>query len=322
LITKNAGASLIDLGDGILCLEFHSKMNAIGADIVAMVHKAVKEVEANHAGLVVGNQGSNFSVGANIMLLLLEAQDGNWEEIDMMVRQFQKATMALKYCKRPVVAAPFGMTLGGGCEMVLGAGHAYASAETYIGLVEVGVGLIPAGGGCKELLMRNLEGRPGVDGVDLFPYTRATFEAIGLAKVATSAVEARDTKILRQTDGIAMNPDRLLHSAKAMAWGLAAQGYRQPDPTIEVPVMGEGGIGAVKAQLYNMKEGGFISEYDAYLGGELARVICGGDVPSGTMVTEQYLLDMEREVFLRLCGQRKTQERIQHMLKKGKPLRN
>jgi 3-hydroxyacyl-CoA dehydrogenase len=322
LVKKNAGASCVDLGDGVLCLEFHSKMNAIGADIISMMNFAVKETEKNYAALVIGNQGSNFSVGANIMLMLLEAQEGNWEEIDMMVRQFQKAMMGLKYCKRPVVAAPFGMVLGGGCEVVLGAGHAYASAETYIGLVEMGVGLIPAGGGCKEMLFRNLAGRPQVDGQDLFPYTRAAFETIGLGKVATSAVEAFDLKHLRAGDNIAMNPDRLLSSAKAMALGLAAQGYWAPDPTIEVPVMGETGIGAISAQLYNMKEGGFISEYDAYLGGQLARIICGGEVPAGTIVTEQYLLDLEREVFLRLCGQRKTQERMQYMLKKGKPLRN
>jgi len=322
LVKKNAGASLVDLGDGVLCLEFHSKMNAIGADIISMMHAAVKETEKNFAALVIGNQGSNFSVGANIMLMLLEAQEGNWEEIDMMVRQFQKANQGMKYCKRPVVAAPFGMVLGGGCEVVLGAGHAYASAETYIGLVEMGVGLIPAGGGCKEMLLRNLEGRPDVDGIDLLPYTRAAFEAIGLAKVSTSAVEARDLRHLRASDNIAMNPDRLLSGAKAMALGLAAQGYWAPDRTIEVPVMGETGIAAIQAQLYNMKEGGFISEYDAYLGGQLARIICGGELPSGTMVTEQYLLDLEREVFLRLCGQRKTQERMQFMLKKGKPLRN
>jgi 3-hydroxyacyl-CoA dehydrogenase len=172
------------------------------------------------------------------------------------------------------------------------------------------------------MLFRNLAGRPQVDGQDLFPYTRAAFETIGLGKVATSAVEAFDLKHLRAGDNIAMNPDRLLSSAKAMALGLAAQGYWAPDPTIEVPVMGETGIGAISAQLYNMKEGGFISEYDAYLGGQLARIICGGEVPAGTIVTEQYLLDLEREVFLRLCGQRKTQERMQYMLKKGKPLRN
>jgi 3-hydroxyacyl-CoA dehydrogenase len=270
----------------------------------------------------VGNQGSNFSVGANLMLLLLEAQDGNFEEIDLIVRAFQKANMALKYSRRPVVAAPFGLTLGGGCEVVLGAGHAVAAAETYIGLVELGVGLIPAGGGCKELLLRNLEGRPNVEGVDLFPFARGAFETIGLAKVATSAAEARELRFLRVCDAIAMNPDRLLSSAKAMALGLAGEGYRRPDPTVEVPVVGEGGIAAIRAQLFNMKEGGYISEYDAYLGGELARILCGGELPAGTMVSEPYLLDLEREVFLRLCGQRKSQDRMRYMLKNGKPLRN
>jgi 3-hydroxyacyl-CoA dehydrogenase len=323
LVKKNASASLVDIGDDILCLEFHSKMNAIGPDTISMMHTGVKEAEKNYAGLVIGNQGQNFSVGANVMLLLLEAQEMNWEEIDLMVRAFQRATMALKYCRRPVVAAPFGMTLAGGCEVCLGAGHVYAAAETYIGLVELGVGLIPAGGGCKEILLRNLDGMPPIDGpVDPFPYTRAAFETIGLAKVATSAAEAKELNIMRRSDGIAMNPDRLLYSAKAMAQGLAAQGYRRPDPTIEFPVSGETGIAAIQVQLYNMTEAGWISEYDKYIGGELARILCGGVVAQGTMVNEQYILDLEREVFLRLCGQRKTLERMQHMLKKGKPLRN
>jgi 3-hydroxyacyl-CoA dehydrogenase len=322
LVKKNASASLVDIGDGILCLEFHSKMNAIGPDIISMIHAGVSETEKNFAAMVIGNHGTNFSVGANLMLLLLEAQEMNWEEIDLMVRAFQKSSMALKYSKRPVVAAPSGLTLAGGCEVCLGAGHIYASAETYIGLVEMGVGLIPAGGGCKEILVRNMECMPAIDGADPFPFTRAAFETIGLAKVATSGVEAKKLRILRKSDGVAMNPDRLLYSAKAMALGLAAQGYWQPDPTNEFPVSGESGIAAIQVQLYNMCEAGWISEYDKYLGGELARIICGGAVPSGTKVTEQYILDLEREVFLRLCGQRKTLERMQFMLKKGKPLRN
>jgi len=323
LVKKNASASLVDIGDGVLCLEFHSKMNAIGPDTISMMHAGVKETEKNYAALVIGNQGQNFSVGANVMLLLLEAQEMNWEEIDLMVRAFQRATMALKYCRRPVVAAPFGMTLAGGCEVCLGADQIYAAAETYIGLVELGVGLIPAGGGCKEMLVRNLEGMPPIDdAVDPFPFTRAAFETVGMAKVATSAAEAKDLNIMRRSDGIAMNPDRLLYSAKAMAKGLAAQGYRRPDPTIEFPVSGETGIAAIQVQLFNMAEAGWISEYDKYIGGELARILCGGAVAQGTKVNEQYILDLEREVFLRLCGQRKTLERMQHMLKKGKPLRN
>jgi 3-hydroxyacyl-CoA dehydrogenase len=322
VIKKNSGASLVDIGDGALCLEFHSKMNAIGGDIVSMILASVKEVEANHAALVIGNHGPNFSVGANIMLLLLEAQEGNWEDIDLMVKAFQRANMALKYCKRPVVAAPFGMTLGGGCEVCLGAGHIYASAETYIGLVELGVGLVPAGGGCKEMLLRQLEGRPRVEGADLFPFVRAAFETVGMAAVATSAEEAKLLRFLRRSDGISLNPQRLIHYAKAMALGLAASGYRPPDPTMEIPVVGESGMASIKTHLYMLKEGKFISEYDAYLWAELATILCGGRLPAGTMVSEQHILDLEREVFLRLCGQRKTLERIQHMLKKGKPLRN
>jgi 3-hydroxyacyl-CoA dehydrogenase len=321
-VAGNSGASLVDIGDGVACLEFHSKMNAIGGDIISMIHKSVQTVEADFDALIVGNQGANFSVGANVMLLLLEAQEGNWEDIDLMVRSFQKATTALKYCRKPVVAAPFGMTLGGGCEVVLGAGHAYADAETYMGLVEVGVGLIPAGGGCKELLLRHLSGRPDVGGVDPFPYTRGAFEAIGMARVSTSAVEAHDFKMLREGDGVCMNRGQLLFGAREMAKGLAARGYRPPDPAAPVPVAGESGIAAFETQLYNMKEGGYISEHDARVGRELVRILCGGAVPAGTMVGEDYLLDLEREAFLRLCGERKTQERMAHMLKKGKPLRN
>ncbi len=322
VVKQNAGASLIDIGNGILCLEFHSKMNAIGADTIQMINTAVKEVESRFAALIIGNQGRNFSVGANLMLMLLEAQDGNWEEIDFMARAFQKANQALKYCKRPVVAAPFGMTLGGGCEVCLGAGRAYAASETYMGLVEVGVGLIPSGGGCTNLLIRNLEGKPNIAGVDLFPYARSAFETIGMGKVATSADEAKALRFLRKSDGMTLNSDHLLYGAMAMALGLSAQGYRPPDPTTEIPVTGEGGISAIRVHLFNLREGNFISEYDEYLGGELARVLCGGSVPAGMKVSEQYLLDLEREVFLRLCGQRKTQERMKYMLEKGKPLRN
>jgi 3-hydroxyacyl-CoA dehydrogenase len=322
VIKKNAGASLVDLGDGVLCLEFHSKMNAIGADAIQMIGHAVRETEANHAALVVGNQGANFSVGANLMLLLLEAQEANWEDIDQSVRAFQKANMALKYCKKPVVAAPFGLTLGGGCEVCLGAGHVFAAAETYIGLVELGVGLIPAGGGCKELLLRYLEGMPPVEDVDIFPSVRAAFETIGTAKVATSAEDARRLRFLRASDGVAVNPDRLLFLAKRMALALASPGYRAPDPAVAIPVVGESGIASVKTHLYLLREGKFITEYDEYLGGQLGTILCGGRVARGTKVSEEYLLDLEREVFLRLCGQPKTRERMQHMLKKGKPLRN
>ena len=322
VVKKNAGASLVDIGDGALCLEFHSKMNAIGTDIISMIMAGVKETEANFEALVIGNHGSNFSVGANLMLILLEAREGNWEEIDLSVRQFQKATMALKYCRKPVVAAPFGMTLGGGCEVVLGAQHAVASAETYIGLVEVGVGLIPAGGGCKELVMRNVDALPNVEGIDVFPAARAAFEAIGLAKVSTSAEEAFGLKILHGGDSVCMNPDRLLHAAKVTALALARRGYQPPDPVREIPVAGEGGIAAMKASLYNMREGRYISEYDEHIGTQLARIICGGEVPAGTKVSESYLLQLEREVFLKLCGTKKTLERMQFMLKEGKPLRN
>ncbi len=322
VVKRNAGASLVDVGDGVLCLEFHSKMNAIGSDIISMIMAGVKETESHFEALVVGNQGANFSVGANLMLLLLEAREGNWDEIDLVVRQFQKATTALKYCRKPVVAAPFGMTLGGGCEVVLGAQHAVASAETYMGLVEVGVGLIPAGGGCKEMVLRAVDGMPGVENVDVFPFVRGAFETIGLARVSTSAEEAFALRFLRDGDSFVMNPDRLLHAAKTTALALARRGYQPPDRTREVPVAGEGGIAAVRASLYNMREGRYISDYDAHVGTQLARVLCGGELAAGTKVTEDYLLALEREVFLKLCGEKKTQDRMAFMLKEGKPLRN
>ncbi len=322
VVKRNAGASLVDIGDGALCLEFHSKMNAIGADIISMAMAAVKETEANFEALVIGNQGANFSVGANLMLLLLAAREGDWDEVDLVVRQFQKMTSALKYCRKPVVSAPFGLALGGGCEVVLGAQHVVASAETYIGLVEVGVGLIPAGGGCKEMVLRNVHGLPNVDGADPFLAARAAFECIGLARVSTSAEDAFAMRMLRDGDSFVMNPDRVLRAAKVYALALAHRGYQPPDPMIEIPVAGEGGIATIKTQLYNMKEGRAISEYDAYLGGELARILCGGELPAGAKVSEDYLLQLEREVFLRLCGQKMTQDRMAFMLKEGKPLRN
>lgn len=322
VVKKNAGASLVDIGDGALCLEFHSKMNAIGADIIAMVMAGVKETETNFEALVIGNHGRNFSVGANLMLLLLEAREGNWDEIDLVARQFQKATTALKYCRKPVVAAPFGMALGGGCEMVLGAQHAVASAETYIGLVEVGVGLVPSGGGCKEMVMRAADCVPAIEDADVFPFVRAAFETIGLARVSTSAEEAFTLRFLRAGDGVVMNPDRLLHAAKTTALALARRGYQPPDRTRRVAVAGEGGIAAIRTSLYNMKEGKYISEYDAHVGAQLARVLCGGELPAGTQVGEDYLLGLEREVFLKLCGEKRTQDRMAFMLKEGKPLRN
>jgi 3-hydroxyacyl-CoA dehydrogenase len=323
VIRRNAGASLVDLGDGVACLEFHSKMNSIGGDTLSMLKSALAEVERNFVGLVVGNQGPNFSVGANLMLVLLGAQEEDWDELDMAVRAFQQATMSLRYSPKPVVVAPFQMTFGGGCEMTLHADRARAAAETYIGLVEVGVGLIPAGGGTKEMLVRALDSIPqGVTEADPFPFVKRAFETIALAKVATSAEEAKGYGFLRDDDSYSMNADRLIADAKQEVLALASTGYARPRERTDVLALGNSALSTIKLGIHQMKRGGFISDYDAVIGEKLARVLTGGDLNHQTRVSEQYLLDLEREAFLSLCGQRATQERIAHMLKTGKPLRN
>ncbi|MFQ5797861.1 MAG: 3-hydroxyacyl-CoA dehydrogenase NAD-binding domain-containing protein [Bacteroidota bacterium] len=321
-VRRNAGASLIDLGDGVACLEFHSKMNAIGEDIIQMVHLALTETAKNFQGLVIGNQGPNFSVGANLMLILMEAQDENWDELDMMVRAFQKATTSLRYSDTPVVAAPFGMTLGGGCEFSLAADRIQASAELYMGLVEVGVGLIPAGGGTKEMLLRNIEGVPPDSEADLFPFVKRAFQTIAMAKVSTSALEAKNIGYLRSTDSYSMNKDRLIGDAKQVVFGMAISGYTLPKMRTNIPVLGVPGLANLKIGIHLMKEAGYISEYDAHVGHRLANVLCGGDLSAKSFVSEQYLLDLEREAFLSLLGEKKTQDRIKYMLEIGKPLRN
>ena len=323
VIKKNAGASLIDIGDGVACLEFHSKMNAIGGDTLQMLKAALAEVEKNFVGLVVGNQGVNFCVGANLMLMLLEAQEENWEELDMMVRVFQNSTMSLRYSAKPVVVAPFQMVFGGGCEMVLHADRVRAAAETYIGLVEVGVGIIPAGGGTKEMAVRAFDSIPkNADDVDPFPFIKRAFETIAMAKVATSAEEARTLGFLGEDDSVSMNRDRLIADAKQEVLALHATGYTKPQPRTDILALGQSALSTLKLGIHQMKRGGFISEHDALIGEKLARILTGGDLNHPARVSEQYLLDLEREAFLSLVSQRKTQERIANMLKTGKPLRN
>jgi 3-hydroxyacyl-CoA dehydrogenase len=320
VVKKNAAASLIDLGDGVACLEFHSKMNAIGADTIAMMNYSVKEVGENFEALVIGNQSENFSVGANIMLLLLGIQEGEWDEISMSVRQFQNANMNLRYSAKPVVAAVQGMALGGGCEVTMHADKARAAAETYLGLVEVGVGLIPGGGGVKELVLRAVDG--ALPDEDLFPRIKKVSETIAMARVSTSAVEAQEIGFLRETDHVTMNRDRLIEDAKQTALAMVREGYQQPRLRTDIPVLGEAALATIKLAVHMMIKGGFISEYDGHVARKLASIITGGDLSHKTLVSEQYLLDLEREAFVSLCGERKTQERIQHMLKTGKPLRN
>ncbi|WP_070119494.1 3-hydroxyacyl-CoA dehydrogenase/enoyl-CoA hydratase family protein [Bacillus marinisedimentorum] len=321
VIKKNAGASLIDNGDGVALLEFTSHSNAIGMDIIQMINYSLEEVEKNYEGLVIGNQGKNFCVGANLAMMLMEAQDGNIFEIDMVVRQFQNAMMNIKYSPKPVVAAPFGMTLGGGAEVSMPAARLQASMETYMGLVEVGVGLIPGGGGNKELYLRHISQLPKGVNFDLQKAANATFEKIAMAKVSTSAQEARENTFLREMDGISINGDHLIYDAKQTVLALAEKGYVAPKRA-SVPVVGETGYATMVLGAEAMKLSGYISDHDFKIAKKLAYVIAGGKVPYGTKVDEQYLLDLEREAFLSLIAEPKTMQRMQHMLLKGKPLRN
>jgi 3-hydroxyacyl-CoA dehydrogenase len=287
-----------------------------------MMKYAIDEVEKNHVGLVIGNQGGNFSAGANIMMILLAAQEEEWDDINLGVRQLQNAVMRLRYSAKPVVTAPYGLTLGGGCEITMHGDRVRAAAETYIGLVEVGVGLIPAGCGTKELTMRSMDLAKKTPDADPLAFLKKTFELIGMGKVATSAQEAKAWGILRESDAISMNGDRLIADAKQEVLNLASAGYVQPVQRTDIFVMGEQGQAAMKLALHMMRRGGFISEHDELIGKKLAHVMSGGDLNHSTYVSEQYLLDLEREAFVSLCGERKTQERIAAMLKTGKPLRN
>ncbi len=322
VIKTNPGASLIDIGDGVACLEFHSKMNSIGGDTVQMMNFAIDEVEKNFKGLVVGNQGGTFSAGANIMLLLLAAQEEEWDDINMMVASLQKAVMRLRYSTKPVVTAPYGLTLGGGCEIAMHGDKVRAAAETYIGLVEVGVGVIPAGGGTKEMTMRAMDAAAKAPDADPLAFLKKTFETIGMGKVATSAQEAKAWGFLRDVDSISMNGDRLIQDAKQEVLNMDAVGYVAPVERTDITVLGESAESAMKLALHMMKQGGYISDHDVLIGKKLAHVMSGGTINHKTQVSERYLLDLEREAFISLCGERKTQERIAAMLKTGKPLRN
>lgn len=321
VIDKNKGASLLDLDDGVALLAFHSKSNALGLDTIQMLEKALAEVEKNYKGLLIGNQGKNFCVGANIALMLLEAQDENFLELDRVVNRFQQAMANIRYAEKPVVVAPFQMAVGGGVEISLPADAIQASAETYMGFVEPGVGLIPGGGGNKEFLLRELEKLPdGVD-IDLTKISNYIFETIAMAKVSTSAQEAKKYGFLRERDGISVNGDHLLYEAKQRVIQLADAGYRPPK-RVKIPVSGEPGYGAMLMGAESMKLSGYVSEHDMKIAKKLAYVLAGGRLPEGAVVSEQYLLDLEREAFLSLLGEPKTQARMQHMLTKGKPLRN
>ncbi len=322
VLERNPSASLIDLGDGVLCLEFHTKANALDPDIFAMMQRALERLDREDwVGMVIGNQGEHFCAGANVFVIGVSAQQGMFEAIEQGVRTMQNLMMTMRYFHKPIVTAPFGMTLGGGAEVAMHGARMVASAETYIGLVEVGVGLIPAGGGCKELIRRVLTPAMQTENADPLPFLRRIFETIGMAKVATSAEEGRALGFLSDADRIVMNPDFLIYEAKREVLHLAESGYRPPLKP-KLYAAGRDLLAALRIGVWQMREARYISEHDAKIGEKLAYVLCGGDHPEPMWVDEEHFLDLEREAFLSLCGEPKTQERIWHFLQTGKILRN
>jgi 3-hydroxyacyl-CoA dehydrogenase len=319
-VWKNAGCSVIDIGEGILNLEFHTKMNALGSEIIAGFHQAVNRAEQDFRGLVIGNEGEVFSAGANLGMVFMLAVEQEFEELDMAIRAFQQFTMRTRYSSIPVVVAPRGLTLGGGCELTLHADAVQAAAETYIGLVELGVGVIPGGGGTKEMALR-ISDRLQSGEVPYAPLQKA-FMNIATAKVATSAYEAFDLDYLRRGDRISVDERTHLTEARQLAIDLAEAGYRRPEPRKDIIVQGRGGMALFMAGINGMRMGNYISDHDRKVATKLAYVLCGGDLSQPQAVSEQYLLDLEREAFLSLLGEKKTLERIQSVLKTGKPLRN
>lgn len=321
-IKENYGASLIDIGDGVALLEFHTKMNAIDSDVIQMIFDSVDEVEENYEALVLGGHAQNFSVGANLGLIMMGAEMGNWDMLADVVKQFQDANMRMKYAKKPVVAAPYGLTLGGGTEVCLYADRVQASAELYMGLVEVGVGLVPAGGGTTQSVVRALAGVPKEMVTSRFPFIMRAFMNLGMAQVSNSADKARDLMYMRDTDGVSLNRDKLIWDAKQIALSLAKTGYRPPMPPQNLKLPGLDGYATLFTGLQDMAWGKKITEYDFVVAQKLAYVMCGGDIRPNSIVTEQHLLDLEKEVFLSLCGEERTRARMKYMLEKGKPLRN
>ncbi|HEY1159943.1 MAG TPA: 3-hydroxyacyl-CoA dehydrogenase NAD-binding domain-containing protein [Terracidiphilus sp.] len=338
VVRSNPGASLVDLGDGIGCIELHSLKNAIGGDVLAMISAVLNpasDAVRDFAGFVIASDRENFSVGANLMQLLLAAQEGEWEELAAVIHGFQQMTAAIKFCPHPVVAAPFGLTLGGGAEICLHAARRQPHAETYIGLVEAGVGLIPAGGGTKQMLLRAVDQAVALappdprdppsrfaQSAEMATALRQAFETVALAKVSTSAAEARPLGMLAPADRITMNRERLLLDAKAQAAALAGAGYTAPQPRTQIPAPGTAALATLETGAFLMGEAGYASEHDQKVARWVAYILAGGRVTAGSLVSEQYLLDLELEAFLSLCGERKTQERIAFTLKTGKPLRN
>ena len=330
VVKKNAGASLIDLGNGVGCIEFHSKMNALGGDIVTMVSQTLRpgsDACSQFSSFVITGDSTNFSVGANLMQLVMAIQDEEWDEVSQSIRAFQNMTQFIKFCPRPVVVAPYGMCLGGGTEISLHAAARQPYSELYMGLVEAGVGLIPGGGGCKELCLAAVnfanQVRPDSrgEGTELFAALAKNFELVAKASVSTSVAEARAFGYIQPSDLTTMNRERLLHDAAARAAALASAGYTAPVPQV-VAAPGVNALATLKLAVYTMRQADFISDHDVKVSNWAAYCLAGGNVTPGTLITEQYLLDLEREAFLSLCGEKLTQARIAFTLKSGKPLRN
>ncbi len=323
VVARNLGASLVDLGNGVLCLEAHTKMNALDEDIFKMMIRAREELEKDWVGLVIGNQGEHFGAGANIFMVAVGAQQGEWEKLEASIKMMQDGLMAFRYSSKPVVSAPFSMVLGGAAEVMMGASAICAAAESYIGQVEAGVGLVPAGGGCKELVRRVIS--PVVKSTpnaDPLPFMQRIFEMIATIKVSASAEEARQWGFLTPADRIVMNRDHLLHEARRMVLEMAESGYRQPVRGEEIWAMGANGLAALEVMVWGMREAGYASEHDALIANKTAHILCGGKLAKPQWVEPQYILDLEREAFLSLLGEQKTIDRIWHMLNTGKPLRN
>ena len=322
VIDENPGAAIVDLGDGVIDVEFHTKMNALDEDIFNMLNKALDLVDAGkYEGIVIGSDADNFSAGANLFAVVLAAQQGMWKELEASVKAFQDLNMRMRYFHKPVVAAPAGLALGGGCEITMHASRAVAAAELYIGLVEVGAGVIPAGGGTKEIVRRIINPPMRTKDAQVLAFMQRAFEQIGMAKVATSAEEARAWGILTPADRVVMNRDHLIAEAKREVLHVLESGWHPPIPE-KVYAAGRDVLAALRVGIYTMRESGYITEYEAHIANKLAYVLTGGDLSKPQWVSEQYILDLEREAFLSLCGEEKTQERMWHILRTGKPLRN
>ena len=321
VISRNPGATLYDLGDGVACVEFHTKMNSLDEDIANLIVEGLDRVETEFAGLVIGNEADNFSAGANIMLVVMAAQMGEWDKLNNIVKGLQDLNMRARYSPQPVVVAPAGMALGGGAEVTTHSSRVVAAAELYTGFVEFGVGVIPAGGGTKEMLRRIVNPAMKTENAEVLPYLQRVFTQIGLAKVSMSAEEARQMGILGPADRVVMNKDLLLAEAKKEVLHMVATGYHAPIPE-KIYAAGRDALGALRVAIHMMKEGKYITEYESHMAGKLAIVMTGGELSRPTWVDEQYILDLEREAFMSLCGEEKTRQRMVAMLQTGKPLRN